>query len=143
MTRSTYAAELQFLTDGYEVARVVNYALASIMLPKASIRELVQLEDCGGLPLQIEAATDCMSVLTSLAVDEVRAPSEESLIMVLHELKEALLTWNLRKIWWVCATDMISDGLNKGAVARTALLQLGLTGLDSQGNRQGGSQGVF
>ena len=49
--------------------------------------------------------------------------------MVIMGLKEALRSWNLRRLWWCSTRDMVADGLNKGLVPRTALLELASTGI--------------
>ena len=49
--------------------------------------------------------------------------------MTLHQLKEAMLSHSMRRLWWVDTRDMVSDGLNKGAVSREALLKLGNDGV--------------
>ena len=41
--------------------------------------------------------------------------------MILLSIKESLLSHTLKTLWWVDTVDMLADGLNKGAVARTAL----------------------
>jgi hypothetical protein len=124
VTRSTFAAELQGAADGYEQTRVICFALSAIMLPGVSVRELMALEERGVLPLHIELCTDRRSLFDALAGEEVKTPSEGSLIMVLHTLKEQLGTWHLKRIWWLTAEEMVADGLNKEAVSRRALLEL-------------------
>jgi hypothetical protein len=128
VTRSTYGAELNSLADTYETSRVLSLTLAAILLPKATPKSLALLEDSGSLPVWIELATDCRSVFDSLAAAELKVPSEGSLVLLLHMIKEGLRSFNLRRVWWVDTTDMTADGLTKGAIARTALLQLSNTG---------------
>ena len=42
--------------------------------------------------------------------------------MILLSIKEAMMSHTLKTLWWVDTVDMLSDGLNKGAVPRTSLL---------------------
>jgi hypothetical protein len=128
VTRSTFGAETQALADSYEVGRVINLTLAAIWLPSSTVRSLLRCEESGSLPTWVEAVIDCRSILDSLSMDELRQPSESSLIMVMTVLKEAMKSFNLRRLWWVATSDMVSDGLNKGAVPRTALLKLASSG---------------
>ena len=128
VTRSTFGAETQALADSYEVGRVINLTLAAIWLPSSTVRSLLRSEESGSLPTWVEAVIDCRSILDSLSMDELRQPSESSLIMVMTVLKEAMKSFNLRRLWWVATSDMVSDGLNKGAVPRTALLKLASSG---------------
>jgi hypothetical protein len=143
VTRSTFAAELQGAADGYEQTRVICFALCAIILPSASVRELMSLEERGALPLHVELCTDCKSLFDSLASEEVRTPTEGSLVMVLHMMKEQLRTWHLKKIWWLTTTEMLADGLTKGAVSRRALLDLTSSGLwVLQGERRAFSESL-
>ena len=128
VVRSTFAAELQALADAYEIGRLVSLTVASTRLPLTTAKQLIDLEGCGGLPVLVEAVVDCLSVFAALAQDDVRTPSEASLVMILHGLKEALLTHNLRRLWWVSTFDMLADALNKGSVSRKALVDFGLSG---------------
>ena len=54
----------------------------------------------------VKFAIDARSVFDSLAAKEVRPPSEISLIMVLHQVKEALLSHMLARLWWVDTREM-------------------------------------
>ena len=128
VTRSTYAAELNALADAYEIGRLVSLTVSSVILGPVPARELLLREEQGKLPLPIHCAIDCFSVFESLSQEDLRMPSEASLILILHGLKEALLCHNLRELFWIATEDMLSDGLNKGAVSREALIRFGLTG---------------
>jgi hypothetical protein len=48
--------------------------------------------------------------------------------MVLHQVKEGLLSWMLSRMWWVDTRDMAADGLNKGSCSREGLMVLANTG---------------
>jgi hypothetical protein len=129
VTRSTFAAELQALADAVEMARLFAMALAECVVPQITSRQIIELEESGQLPLPIEAVVDAKGVFDALASTEIRSPTESSLVMVLLQLKELLCSFTLRRLWWCDTRDMLSDGLNKGAVPRTALLQSSATGL--------------
>ena len=49
--------------------------------------------------------------------------------MMLCQVKEAMRTGSIKRLFWCDTTDMIADGLNKGACSREALLRLGATGI--------------
>ena len=83
----------------------------------------LKIEETGQLSIAIEAVIDAKSVFDSLAATDIKTPSEASLIMILLSIKESLCSYTLKTLWWVDTVDMLSDGLNKGAVPRTALLQ--------------------
>ena len=128
VTRSTFAAELHGLADSVEIARMISITYAGILLPKLTTKDLQSLEDKGALPLAIDCVVDCRSVYDALSCDEVKTPSEASLVLILHSLKESLLTHNIRRLWWINTLDMCSDALTKGAISRKAVFQLGLSG---------------
>jgi hypothetical protein len=129
VTRSTYAAELHSVADAIEVGRMISYALSEIFLSKTpTAAELLKLEEGGSLLFDMEAMVDCRSLYDSLRQPELRTPSESSLVMVLHQIKELLVCGALSALWWIDTHDMISDGLNKGAVGRKPLLLVASTG---------------
>jgi hypothetical protein len=122
IVRSTFGAEVQAVSDAVEVGRLVNFSLCSLRLPGVSARELQAHEDAGSLPLQLEAVVDCLSIQEHVKGDELKVPTEASLLMVLSAIKQSLMSSSLRRLWWCDTTDMLTDGLNKGAVPRTQLL---------------------
>lgn len=128
VTRSTYSAELNSLSDAYEFAKLVALTLAEIIKPCPQATLLTTMEETGSLPVCVQMIVDARSVYDSLIAEEIRTPSESSLVMQLHVLKEAMLSHTLSRLWWTDTKDMIADGLNKGACSREALLELGHIG---------------
>ena len=122
VTRSTFAAELQGLIDSLEIGRVIVYTISELLWARATPAQLARAGDCGELPVALEACVDAKSVFDALCASETRTPSESSLILVLLQVKEFLRHWVLRSLYWIHTQDMASDGLNKGAVSRHALL---------------------
>ena len=51
-----------------------------------------------------------------------KIPSEDSLILVLLQIREAIVTGRLKIIWWVHTGDMLADALTKGGVTRNILI---------------------
>ena len=129
ITRSTFAAELHGLADSLEIGKIIAMAFTEIAIPNLSPAKLSHLEESGKLCFPIEAVIDAKSVFDALTVTDVKVPSEGSLIMILLSIKESLLCHTLKTLWWVDTVDMLSDGLNKGAVSRVALFQSSLDGL--------------
>jgi hypothetical protein len=129
VTRSTYSAELHGLNDSYEMGKVICLTLSECIQHHPQARTLIALEEAGGLPIPLECCIDAKSVFDSLAAKEVRPPSEVSLIMVLHQMKEGLLSWTLSRLWWCDTHDMAADGLNKGSCSREGLMTLANTGV--------------
>ena len=101
---------------------------AEIIRPHVIARSLLSLEEVGGFPLLVECVIDARSVYDALCSEEIRPPTEISLIMLLCQLKEAMLCHTLKRLWWVDTHDMLSDGLTKGICSREALMVLGNTG---------------
>jgi hypothetical protein len=129
VVRSTFGAELNALVDSLEVAKLLAFALAEIRCPKADLTMLRGMEESGEFPIAIEACIDCKSIYDALATEDTKTPSEASLIMILLQCKESLRSGLIRKIWWIDTRDMAADALNKGLVARSALLMLSSTGV--------------
>jgi hypothetical protein len=121
VTRSTFAAETMSLSDAVEIGRVICSTFTAIHFPNETMSQLARREETGQGVYQLHGVVDCRSVFDHLASEELRIPSESSLILVLAGLKEQLLAWNLRTIWWVVTTAMLADGLNKGLITRVNL----------------------
>ena len=128
VTRSTFAAELQALIDSLEIGRVIVYTVSELLMPRATPSQLAKAGDFGKLPVALEACVDAKSVFDALKASETKIPSESSLILVLLQVKEFLRHHVLRTLFWIATQDMGSDGLNKGAVSRAALLSIPLLG---------------
>ena len=116
------------LADAIEFGRLITLFICECMQPGISIRELARKEETGGLSMPLDAVIDAKSVFDSLKASETRAPNESSLFMILLQVKELLRSFALSRLFWCDTRDMVSDGLNKGAIARTALLSLGKEG---------------
>ena len=106
---------------------MIAFTLAEILIPECSASQLVRLDETGSLPVCIQAITDCKSLLDALRVEETQVPTESSLIMILLQIKEGLRTGTISSLAWVDTRDMIADGLNKGSIARKALLQFSMS----------------
>ena len=122
VVRSTFSAELNSAADAYEVGRMITWTYAAIWSPQMSMKDIQLAESHGKLCLQIHLFIDCLSILESLKQEVIRTPSEATLILLLHSLKEALTSGHLRWLSWCDTVDMLADGLNKGAVSRRALV---------------------
>ena len=126
--RSTFAAELNGIADAVEAARLINFTVACCYKPYTTPAELQRLEDSNQLPLAIEVFTDCRSVFDALSADDVRTPTESSLVLILHVLKELLRARLISRLTWVHTDDMLADGLTKGGVSRKALFEFAMSG---------------
>ena len=129
IVRSTFGAETNAAADGIEVARLVAYTLAEIVIPGCTAQSLVHLDESGSLPFRIQLITDCKSLFDSLRCEEIAIPTEQSLIMILLQIKEGMRTGTIASIVWADTRDLIADGLTKGSIARADLLAFSMTSL--------------
>ena len=65
----------------------------------------------------------CFSVYEALSAEDTRTPSEASLVLILHGVKELMRLHVVKFLTWVNTSDMLSDGLTKGGVSRKALFE--------------------
>ena len=128
VTRSTYGAELLALSDGIEFAKLMAIAFDELVVPNATLTELIEREEKGLWKIQVEAVTDARSVRESVMNADYKVPKEDSLILTLLQLREAVVAGRVSKLWWCETSDMISDGLTKGAVSRNGIVQVCVTG---------------
>ena len=129
IVRSTFGAELNALVDGFEIGKLLALTMAELSEPGHTVTSLRALEESGRFPVPIEAIIDCRSIFDALKPSDTKVPTEGSLVMILLQLKEALVNRTLTALWWVDTADMLSDGLNKGMVSRKALLAASSTGI--------------
>jgi hypothetical protein len=129
IVRSTFGAELNAAADGIEVGRLVAYTLAEIVIPGCTAQSLIHMDEAGSLPFCLQLITDCRSLFDSLRCEETTIPTEQSLIMLLLQIKESMKTGTIKSIVWADTRDLISDGLTKGTIARAALLAFSMSSL--------------
>jgi hypothetical protein len=129
VVRSTFGSELNALADSFEISKVIAYCYAELMTPTyMSPSSIISMEQNGQLPCPVECSIDCRSVFDALASEQIRQPTESSLVMILLQLKEALREKTMSKLWWISTGDMLSDALNKGAISRLALMMASTLG---------------
>ena len=123
VTRSTYGAELHGLADSMEQARIISCALTELYQGSKTHYELDQLEQAGNYHFPLDAVIDAKSVFDSIVAADLKTPAEQSLIHVLGQLREHMMSKRIRLLWWVDTRDMLADGLYKGAVKRHAIVK--------------------
>ena len=123
VARSTFAAELHAMIDGFEVAKVISLALQEIICGPMSCAQLAKVEEDGQFSVPIHAAIDAFSVFTAIRKTSPTKPSEASLVILILALRESLEKGRLSAVWWVDTLSMLADGLTKGACPRKALLE--------------------
>ena len=82
------------------------------------------MQDGGHMPKGFDVCLDAISVFDALKADEPQVLAEVNLLNHLQMIKEWLNRGLLTRLWWTDTRDMVSDGLTKGKVDRTAICQL-------------------
>ena len=72
--------------------------------------------------MPIDGFIDAKAVFDALASDPVRPPTERNLLIHLLSCKDMLIRGMLCRLFWIDTEDMLTDGMTKGAVQRTALI---------------------
>jgi hypothetical protein len=129
VVRSTFGAEINGLIDAIETGRLIAFTLAELTNPGINLDDLRRMDDAGQLNIPIHACTDCKSVFTALQSQDTHIPTESSLILIVLQLKQLLVSGVLQSLFWIDTRDMVSDGLTKGLVSRKALMTLASTGI--------------
>ena len=75
-----------------------------------------------GIPVQM--ITDSRSLYDALSAEHVKQPSEKNLHMHLLWIRELLDRHIISKLIWVDTRDMVADGLTKGCISRSAIIDL-------------------
>ena len=123
VTRSTFAAEINGLADSLEPGKVIAMQFAEILEGVRTAEQMAADYLKADWPLQVEAVVDANGVFTAIAAPDVKLPLEESLITIVMAVREQFSIGLLRRLWWCCTDDMLSDGLTKGSIAREPLLR--------------------
>ena len=125
VNRSTFAAELNAAVDTVDIATIVQYTLEEIFNPTSSKPEVMQeLYDQGKLHFPLELSVDARAVFDAIASPEFSMPSESTLCLHLHSIREATRAGRIFRLWWIDTRDMVADGLNKGGLPREPILQM-------------------
>ena len=125
VNRSTFAAELNAAVDTIDIATIVQYTLEEIFNPASSKPEVMQeLYDQGKLHFPLELSVDARAVFDAIASPEFSMPSESTLCLHLHSIREATRAGRISRLWWIDTRDMVADGLNKGGLPREPILQM-------------------
>jgi hypothetical protein len=124
VVRSTFAAELNSLADATEQGKLIALAITELTDPRLGPVPLAKALEDGTLAIGIDLFTDCRSIYDALKTDELRIPTEAGLYPLLLILKHLLKVGVVKRLYWIDTADMLADGLNKGSIARAALLQV-------------------
>ena len=122
VVRSTFAAELNALTDAVETIILEQLILHQVFCGTTeSAEQLLHRLENGRLYPPMEALIDAQSVFDALVAPDAGTPLEASLKVHIISIRDRLARGVLRKIGWTDTRDMVADGLNKGGIPRQAL----------------------
>ena len=71
----------------------------------------------------MEFVIDAKSVYESIVAEQENIPAEDSLILVLLQLREGPQVGRLSRAWWCHTGDMLADALTKGGISRNVLIE--------------------
>jgi hypothetical protein len=130
VVRSTFAAELHSMLDSAGLAICLNATWTEIFSKqKLTPSMIARMQDNGELALPMDMFIDARSVRDAIAADHIKVPAEKTLYI--HVLAgRDLLDRNLfERLIWIDTMDMITDGMTKGSIDRSALMKIGQNGL--------------
>ena len=106
------------------MALKVSTCLEEMLTGPASAAELADKQAQGKLSMPLHLAIDAKRVFDTIANSKKAHATEEHLIIHISKVKEFLRRRIARCLWWADTRDCVSDGLTKGSVERTGILQL-------------------
>ena len=125
VVRSTWAAELFDQVDAADVSLLLLGFYQEIETGvKASASDLINLRTLGGYHLNWTQFTDCKSIVSAITSENVKTPSEKNTIHHAQWIRELLDNHILTEYHWCDTRDMVADGMNKGSIDRTAIIDL-------------------
>ena len=121
VTRSTFSAELHSCCDSADLGIIILLLLHEILVGQTSKAEARKLRESGGYALPMVIQIDALSVYAAITATYIKAPAEKGLLSHVQFVRELLDSHVLSELHWIDTRDMVADGLNKGAVDRSAL----------------------
>jgi hypothetical protein len=128
VTRSTFAAELINATEVAEFCMMLAGFYEEVLHGVETSQTLAQKLLEGRFKTRVQVYIDAYSVYSAVCTQQVRMPSETSLIYEIETLHDHLKVGRLARLYWIDTEDMVTDGLTKGSVNRSAILHLLATG---------------
>jgi len=128
VVRSTFAAELYALLDAVGQGISLNMTVTEIFQGALTVQELAQKQETGGLYPQLDAFIDAKAVFDGIAADPVKPPAERNLYIHLLAAKDMIQKRLISRLIWIDTIDMLSDGLTKGSLDRSPLLDIATKG---------------
>jgi hypothetical protein len=127
--RSTFAAELHAALDAINQGMVIQAVLTELKVGTMSAAVLAKMQTEGKFAIDLEVCVDAKSVFDAVSADKIAMPNDKHLMVHCLKFREFLDGGLLKVAWWIDTVDMLSDGLTKGFVDRSALITLTETGV--------------
>ena len=75
--------------------------------------DLMRRRNEGGFVLEMEAVTDCKSILSAVSADAIKVPTERGTLPHVQWIRELVDRKILTRLTWVDTRDMVADGRGK------------------------------
>ena len=121
VNRSTFGAELHAACDAGDCALLLAQQLHEFEVGPCTASVARELRETGGWKVEMVLAIDALSVYAGVTATAVKIPAEKALWAHVQYLRELLDTGVIKFLVWIDTRDMVSDGLTKGKVDRSAL----------------------
>ena len=122
--RSTYTAELHNMIDIVNQSLLVRSMLIDLDVGPLGPAKLAEIVDSGQHLIPVEGVVDARAVYDSVTADVVKTPDDRHMLLLALKLREWPDRGALRAAWWCDTLDMVSDGMTKGSVDRSAIIRL-------------------
>jgi hypothetical protein len=121
VTRSTFGAELFAACDAVDLAMLIASLLHQVDYGSMTPAAARQCRERNGWKVEIDLAVDAYSVYAAVTASQVKAPAEKALLSHVQYLRELLDRKICTHLVWLDTRDMVTDGLTKGSVDRSAI----------------------
>ena len=123
VTRSTFASETLAAVGAIDNLTPLLLTFEEFTKGALSPARARQLREVGGFAFSSELCIDAMNLFYALTAVYPRLPAEKTLFVHISWLRDMFQRGVPRTVSWSDTRDMVADGLTKGKVDRTALLE--------------------
>ncbi|CAE7940212.1 unnamed protein product [Symbiodinium sp. KB8] len=123
VTRSTFASETLAAVGAIDNLTPLLLTFEEFTKGALSPARARQLREFGGFTFSSELCIDAMNLFYALTAVYPRLPAEKTLFVHISWLRDMFQRGVPRTVSWSDTRDMVADGLTKGKVDRTAILE--------------------
>ena len=125
VTRSTFSAELFSVCDAGDYAILLRQIVHEFTVgPLGTTDARSMTEGVVRSPVRIELLVDAMSVFAAVTASNIKVPREKSLLGHLQYLREKIDRRVFEALIWCDTRDMAADGLTKGSIDRSQIVDI-------------------